>query len=431
MDKMKKRVSIIVVFILFLSGILTTQKASASISDKKISLMGIEYSDGGDRTSWIAPSAISVAGVGNTSVSKFIDFDVTDILNQLYNQDMVVIHTHGAQNSILTYKNGTENILTSAIINSVFNVNAFSKLRICFIGACSCGAGGSSADNFVNMVYEHGALCVIGYKQSVNTSCNRLMLQQFCYYIGSGYTVQNALAKAEQDVYNKYGTYGNVNDRLVRGLSGIAMTDNSYRVMGTSTYSLVDYNLQTLNIPAEEIVFLDESSIGLQSGDMYSFDENNQIYSYVKLELGDEQVAVERNNVNTDDFFTVFNLEGYELEITEYDNSEMHCMRGYVNDIKTNDIIYYIVDNNNDLVAYGYPRVGTASDVRENFGQITKSDVMCYIQNEYNISEIEDIIIDVDNPLNPYINISYNALYDGYESIETISVPLSYIAERI
>lgn len=420
---MRRKVSFLVTVVLFCVSALSVIDIPASISDKKISLMGIKYSDGGDRTSWISTSANYVQGVGNTSVSKFIDFDINDVLDQFFYQDMVVLHTHGNQSGILTYKDNTERILTSTIVDGVFSSSALSKLRICFVGACSCGSGGSGANNFINTIYEQGALCVIGYQDTVRTDCNREMLNRFCYYIGSGYSVKNSLTKAEQDVFNKYGEYGNVNNRLVRGVSEIAMTDVSYRAIGGSEYSLEDYSLKKFNVNSENVLFADEENVCAKTGDMFSYDENNKVYSYTKLDLGTESEY--SKSVNLDTFWDCFNIDGYKMEINQYASSKMVCMRAYINDLKTNDIIYYTVDENEELLSYGYPRIGKAKEAEYEYKDIDKNTVLDYLRERYGIYEAEDIIVDVNDVDNVVINVNYRDTNAEYESIETINIPIN------
>lgn len=425
---MRKKTSVLLLMLLVAVCFLSPINAIATIENKTISLMGIIDDDGGDRTSWIAPSAISVgANIGNTSVSKYYGFTVSDFMSQIDNQDMVVIHTHGNQSAILSKKDDTEILITSAMVDVPLAQTALSQLRICFIGACSCGAGGANADNFINRVYEQGALCVIGYQQSVKTDCNRTMLKQFCYYIGQGYTVNNALIRAEQDVFNTFGEFGETDDRLVRGISSIAMTDSSYRVIGTSTYSLRNYESQSVDIDSNEVFFKDESSLCTTAGDMFLYDENNKIISYAKLDMGNDIDSCYASSLNLDDFFDSFNLDGYRLEENKNSTSKMICMRSYINDIKTNDIVYYTINESGELLTYGYPRIGNANEVKKIYFNVNKDLIMDYINEKYNNLDIIDIIIDVDNVLEPYVRISYKDIASGCECIETLVISINEI----
>ena len=420
---MKRKFSIILLVLLVMTIAVSSLSTSASVTNKTISLMGIIHSDGADRTSWITSAALNIQGVRNTSVSTFKGFTSSEVLSQFNNQDMVVIHTHGSQSSLLAYKDDSSTLVTTQMIDLPFAADAFSQLRICFVGACSCGAGGSSAVNVVNTIYDQGALCVIGYQNSVTTSRNRHMLQQFCYYIGCGYSVANALTKAQQDVFNTYGDFGGVDNRLVRGISAIAMTDSSYKTIGISTYSLKDYSCQSVNLSSNDVIFADEFNVCNRIGDMYSFNEKGEIYSYTKLILDDKKSSTLSFDSTT--FFNSFNLEGYKLEVTQYSQSVLNCMRAYINDLKTNDIIYYTTDTNGDLLSYGYPRAGAAKEVQKEFSDITIDKIINYVNQYYNIYDIEDIIIDVADINNPIADISYKTITDGYECIETLNIPLS------
>ena len=113
------------------------------------------------------------------------------------------------------------------------------------------------------------------------------MLQQFCYYIGSGYSVANALTQAETEVFRQYGEFGNVDNRLVRGISSVAMTNASYSVIGPSSYALDNYDSQTINIASEEILSSDGRNLCTISGDMFSVDEYGKISTYTRLDVGE------------------------------------------------------------------------------------------------------------------------------------------------
>lgn len=201
------------------------------------------------------------------------------------------------------------------------------------------------------------------------------------------------------------------------------MTDSSYKTIGISTYSLKDYSCQSVNLSSNDVIFADEFNVCNRIGDMYSFNENGEIYSYTKLILDDKISSTLSFDSTT--FFNSFNLEGYKLEVTQYSQSVLNCMRAYINDLKTNDIIYYTTDTNGDLLSYGYPRAGAAKEVQKEFSDITIDKIINYVNQYYNIYDIEDIIIDVADRDNPIADISYKTITDGYECIETLNIPLS------
>ena len=420
----KKLCSLLFIVILVLNIIMPLDMA-ASVSNKTISLMGIKHSDGADRTSWIAPSAVYLQSVGNTNISQIVGFSISDILTEFNDQDMVAIHTHGAQNALLAYSADTDSYLTSSIISNAIPSGGFSQLRICYVGACSCGAGGSSANNLVNTIYSKGAICVIGYQDSVVTNCNRMMLQQFCYYIGSGYSVANALSQAEIEVFGRYGMFGNVDNRLVRGISSVAMTNLSYSTIGTSSYALDNYDSQTLNIVEEEILSNDGTNLCTKSGDMFSMDECGKIYSYIRLDVGERSEYNEKLDKNS--FFESFDLNGYTEELVEHDLYDMICMRGFINDLKTNDVIYCSVNEAGEVVAYGYPRIGNAKEVFKIYDNMSEEVIRKYVKENYNISDIENIIIDVEEVENPVANVTYKIGDEVCECIEMLRISLKDI----
>ncbi len=423
---MRKKLAVLLLTLVVAISSVSPSYTIASIDNKKISLMGIYHSDGADRTSWIDTSANNIGtNIGTYTVSKIKGFSISDFLTQLVNQDMVVVHTHGAQNSMIACVDGVDSSVTSTIVDNVFSTNSLSQLRICYIGACSCGAGGSTADNFVNTIFEQGALCVIGYLGSVVTACNRYMLNQFCYYIGQGYVVNNALTRAEQDVLNKYGEYGGVNNRLVRGIGGIAMTDSSYKVIGNSTYSLNTYSAQTISIASNDILSMDETSICTVDGDVFTYDKDNNIIAYTRL--NDERNSSSSHTKKLSTFLTAFDIEDYEIDEDGVDTSEIVCMRYYINDIKTNDIIYYSCDKNDELSSYGYPRVGNAKIVEEKYADLNSDLILQYISDNYGSLDVCNIILDVDDVTNPYVNVSYIVNSDGYECIDNLSISLGDI----
>lgn len=409
---MRKKVSLILVFAMMFLLVINPDGMIGASNESTISLMGIVYPDGGDRTSWIADAKESLYDMGHAVITPYIGFTATEFISAMDNQNMLVVHTHGSSdaNGILAYKDGVGTLVTSEMIDETFDVDELSQMQICYIGACSQGAGGTEADNFVNTIYEHGALCVIGYKDSVVTSCNALMLKNFCYYISLGYQVDDALSLAQNVVYARYGTYGGVSNRLVRGDRSVSMTAPAYEYMGVSSTYL------RLN--------------NAMKADAYLDDEDNQVCSYVKIK-GDNNYTSQGEVLSKEDFFENFELNGYQFETEQNDTSIMQCMRAYLNDIKTNDVIYYLVDMKGDLLAYGYPRVGNATEVGLNFSDIYERDIVNYVQDNYGVSEIEEIIIDVDDIDNPYVRVDFGLSEDGCERIDTITILLSdIIVER-
>ena len=128
-------------FIIFL--VLSLVINASALPMFTIHLLGIFHSDGADRTSWQATAQSYLYNIPNSYFLYFTAFDDDTLLSYLRTPDMFVIHTHGAQTGLMAVDAaGNESVLTVGEI-SALATGALSDLDLAFIGACSCGAGGS------------------------------------------------------------------------------------------------------------------------------------------------------------------------------------------------------------------------------------------------------------------------------------------------
>lgn len=216
---MKKRlISLFITVVLICSCLDYSAKAAFSVFN--IYLCGIIDSDGMDRTGWQTQAESWLSNIPNSAIYKKTAFNKTQLATYLKSSNMFVIHTHGSQYSLRAVdSNGN---ITRLYTNDIlgWSSTAMSVNKLAFIGACSCGAGGSTATNIVTSLFSRGSKCVIGYLGSVNTYCNYLMIESFCTAIGAGYTISEALIYADSCVLSAYGYSGGTASRLTMGNTG-------------------------------------------------------------------------------------------------------------------------------------------------------------------------------------------------------------------
>ena len=379
---MRKKICLFLAFCMAFLCMFGSQSILQAYDDKVISLLGIIDEDGADRTSWMEMAEESLYDMGHAQILKYIGFNATDFMSALDAHNMLVVQTHGlgCGKGILAVKNGEESYVTTAMIKNSFAKDSLSQMRICYIGACSSGCGGATADNMVNAVYGKGAECVIGYLGTVYTAHNSMMLKNFCYYMSLGYQVDDALSMAQTVVFARYGAYGGVDQRLVRGNQGISITTASYQ-----------------NLSAVQ----SEQTYALQTG------------------------------MNLDNYFIGLEEEGYRLENYQNATARTQCMRKYINNIKTNDIVFYVTDLDGNILTHGSPRVGNGEIVASEYQDLCEQDILSYVQDTYKILEVNDIILDVEDVENVGVDIYYYMNGKEGQCLEEMEVSLNeIIAER-
>lgn len=374
---MRKKICLFIGCCLFFVNIFASQNLLQAYDDKVISLFGIYDSDGADRTTWMEMAGDSLYDMGHAQILRYYGFDSTEFMDALDAHNMLVVQTHGSGPiAILAVKDGHESYVTTTIINSTYASNALSQMRICFIGACSSGAGGVTSNNIVNSIYGKGAECVIGYSGTVSTKHNSMMLKNFCYYISLGYQVDDALSMAQTAVFARYGSYGNIDQRLVRGDQSISITEPAYEYLSA---------------------------------------------------LQNERTCISRNTVlEMENCFD--NLEqGYRFESSQNSTTLTKCMRKYINDIKTNDVVFYVLDTKGNMLTSGSPRVGNGESVALNCPDLYECDILAYVQANYGILEVNDIVIDVEDVNNVYVDVYYDTNENGIPTLEVMSIALNEI----
>ena len=207
----KRLMALVLVIFLFVS---ITVSVSA-LPMFTINLAGIIDADGQDRTSWQITAANYLSNINNSHIFRLTAFNKCNLLAYLRDPNMFVIHTHGDQRRLQAVDaNGELSFLTVDMVNAL-PAGDLENLKLAYLGGCETGEGGTSATNIVNAVFAKGARCVIGYKETVVTPANYIMIREFCTAIGCGYTISEALAYADSRVLAEYGSSGDTHDRLV------------------------------------------------------------------------------------------------------------------------------------------------------------------------------------------------------------------------
>lgn len=411
---MKKRVVVIILMIVALC-LGTGEIASAAISvGFKAYLCGIIDSDGADRTSWIMPSKNALLQIKDATVVGDTAFNSTELASHIKNANFFVIHTHGNYKSLKTVDGSNVSKLNSSDIAGWSSSSLF-NLKVAFLGACKTGSKEDDNLNLVDAMFSRGARCVIGYTETVNTACNKTMLQNFCVAIGNGYTIQNALAYADAQVLATKGKTGNTNLRYVRG-------DTSAKFREASL--LLRHIGESVN---EEIVyFTDEDGIY----GYFDASKINQVNRTTTMRAASYGIAQE-DVVKSFAMTKVSNFDKYALSYQKYVEDTgitTYVYAYYIDNIITDDYFFVMVNNNNQVVSYGLPNEGEFDSL--DLEKVSLDEADEYIELELRNNGIEEYKI-VDKCIvkeNGVFSIRYSIKYSlnssEYEYWDEFIVPL-------
>ena len=154
-------------------------------------------------------------GCEYTALSK------NDLIIYLSSSNVFSCITHGTKTSLAA----SDNELTVANINAL-SANAFNDLKFVYLGACSTGDGGASANNLVNSIYSKGADAVLGFKNEIFVVEANLWTDVFMQTLSTGCTIDYAMNVADNAVKN---------NRACQELPYYS-TGNVYRYLAGSSY---------------------------------------------------------------------------------------------------------------------------------------------------------------------------------------------------
>lgn len=204
---------------------------SSDTGDEKVCLiagwrMSTDWESGGacDRRKFI-PTMASYYKSHNTAtkVKAITSFNANIMLNEMKNNNVVSISTHGTPDYLVGLNSngyGTDN-LNCDYINKNCKDGELKNLKICLLSGCSTAKGDSS---ITEKVFEKGARCVIGFGDTIYLDKAVDWDRAFNEIIAKGGNVELALTYADWIVVNKYSgnmggmdtyeVYGNIDTRM-------------------------------------------------------------------------------------------------------------------------------------------------------------------------------------------------------------------------
>lgn len=352
---MKKIISAVISLFLVLSIFLT---ASAIVTlPTTIELCGIVDSDGADRTSWQTSAATYLSNIPDSIVNKRTAFDSTQLLTYLCNSDIFIVHTHGNSTVLKAVdSNGEVSYLYRSTIDGLYDGKLF-DLDLAFLAACRTGATVSSGTNMVDAVYAKGASCVIGYKESVKTAANRIMVRAFSTALGGGYSIAESLAYADARVLAEYGSSGATDSRYIKG--------------DTSTI----FNPTMMMYSASDVL---TSSSSDSSNNIHYFTNEDGVYGFFDFDklTKEDYSATSIYSKNTQSSFeaTAFAyLDSICLDSSTYSLQEfyytpdtdmyIYIFNNMVCETETDDYVIIMLNHVGDLVSYSKPCEGAFASV--------------------------------------------------------------------
>lgn len=424
---MKKKIFIGIISLLTVFCVFGTNTASAAITSKlRINLCGIKDPDGYDRTGWQTVAYTWMSKL-DANIYKRTEFDKNQLVSYIKSSDIFVIHTHGSK-QILCAVDGNKEI-TTVIYSDVDNwsSNSLSGLDLAYLGACSVGEGGASADNMVNAFFNKGAQCVIGYEKTVDTEANYIMIEEFCRAIGAGYTIQNALAYADTRVLSRYGSTGGTNYRLVRGDTSVKFRNVTQLLSSFSTENVHDNKLTN----ASEIVYFHNGEGICGFFDPSKLDD-------MKLNQNDEKTIT--NNLSqreiADNYLKSQIEDSDKYQLIDSYHTEDSGLTAYIYSrkiygVNTWDTVSIFINRNNEIVSYSAPRIGALDDFTVKAEDLNDADIKLQDKMQelgiFNYEVTEKMLILEDNlPAMRYSVL--HILYDEdveYSSIDDYVIILS------
>ncbi len=171
-----------------------------------ITLYGINHSDSSARRNYYTTSvqnAISNIGVTATN-GIYTGVTATQALNRMRNSMIWIVHTHGAQRSVL-FNHPTEGESELTYYDMLtLDSDEFANERCVIYGTCNAGEGRDEENNMVNMTHRKGAMTVIGWEDVTGISEMNTWLEEFLVSSGNGLSIYGAIQSAWSKVNQKY-----------------------------------------------------------------------------------------------------------------------------------------------------------------------------------------------------------------------------------
>lgn len=351
---MKKKIWICIISLLTAFCVFGTNTASAAITSKlRVNLCGIKDSDGNDRTGWQTVAYAWMSKL-DANVYKRTEFDKNQLVSYIKSSDIFVIHTHGSKQSLRAVDEGK--VITRVIYSDINSLssNSLSGLDLAYLGACSVGEGGATAENMVNICFNKGARCVIGYEKDVDTKANYIMIEEFCRAIGAGYTIKNALAYADAKVLDKYGSAGSTNYRLVRGDTSVKFRDVTQLLSSLTTREMNDEKLPNTS---EIVYFHNEDGIygffDPSKADVMKLNQDKEKIMADNLSQQDIADNYLKSKIEASDNYQL--ISGYYTEDT---GLTAYIYGREIYGVNTWDTVGIFINANNEIVSYSAPRIG-------------------------------------------------------------------------
>ena len=182
----------------------------------------------------------AIAGNINSQVYVWNNVHASTAIGYMPNDGVWYYSGHGYGDSAITFHSKSGNnwvdsyICTSGNNSGNFyhieqlSQNGLAKVSLVAINACSAGRNDDDVNvrsNMVGMLYKRGTHMVTAHPIPIWTGTLEDWRYQFVYWLSRGYTIYQAMEKADDWIYVNHpiGTYGNLNQRHVLGDTSITL----------------------------------------------------------------------------------------------------------------------------------------------------------------------------------------------------------------
>lgn len=386
---MKKRkisvlVAVLMVFVLSLSS--THIAFAATVS--RVYLCGIYHSDGGDRVTWESDTGKNFSKLQGVTIYKKNAFSSSNLANYLKSSDIFMINTHGNTKRLVAIDaSGEESFLDYSDIKG-WTSGSMSKADVVFLGGCYNGKGGINAENMVNILFQKGARCVIGFTGTVNSAVCGTMFKEFSYAISNGYSISSALTYADARVLQIYGKNSEVTSRLVRGDTSTTFTNHSV--------------LLSLRDVTDNSLFGKDESSGIDLHAMFNIEQKGSILRTETIPVKEIRTILMSKGIDVKSY----TLQEYSFDslsgVTTCVFNNMHDM------LETDDYVYIMVDSDRNILVCGQPHKGEYNGIEIDYERSLID--LQQIVNARDISEYDILngrVVKLDNQLFVRYSVSW------------------------
>lgn len=201
---MKVKMIILIAACMFLVG-MNIKECSAEVIASLFGSETMTSNVGSTYDSWLPTSqaALRYPTINGTpsengwTVKAYTSMTTEGFIERLKISHIVILRGHGTSDSNTLYIDKDDNGNAVCLKESDLKNYNFSTCYLCVLGTCYSGNGDNS---MANLIYNHKAECVIGFKSKIYHPAADKWTKNLCAAIGQHYSIKNALIMADNAI---------------------------------------------------------------------------------------------------------------------------------------------------------------------------------------------------------------------------------------